>query len=905
MKQYRQFLKEMPSKTIVFAFGRFQCPTTGHELLVKAVKKLASSNSADYIIYASRTQDKKKNPLPVDKKVHYLNLMFPHTNFKAATDTERTFMEVAKELNKKYKNLIMVAGSDRVAAFDKLLNQYNGTDYNYDSIQVISAGERDPDADDASGMSGSKMRELAKDNDYESFKKGLPSSVRDIDGKRLLNDIRLGMGLEAIKEQVVVNVDSLREKYHNKEIFNIGDIVEANNIPFEIVDRGSNYLVLIDESGKTNRKWIQEVTPSTKVIFEDIPVGYAPSEISFKGYTTKNLHHSEDAAKAFQQTIKNSGSADPVSVLNALKATDAYMKINDYHLENGKQPDEEDLKQWQNAHLKAKLSLERTNDFAHHLDYWHMHGHELELMVNKYGLSEEVSNQLSFKGYTTKNFAKLPEVIVAFQKTITNMGEVDPESVLKAIKYTDAYLGTTAEDILEGGKEHADDLLAWSNDHMHAKRCLDKVGEFINHIDYWHSYKDDLDRAMKQVKIITGKESTSGSAKVDESVLVDKNKDKLKVAKVIASILGVDDAEKSSNPEQLVNTALRKSKSLNKDSLKIITKMLKLADEVGINYDKKIIKATSNLTTEQVEMAMQRAEKYGRRYPNVIDNSWVMSEGRVPSIVVDKSKSDNMASLRPDDEKKLVALNNMGKGAVVPVEGITPKIVKDIENYANTGHTDPTTKSHGVEQPEYTHVGASLTTNGDDTLSRMKAKKVRNESVNEEKCCDDKDEDDLEKLSDSELDDMINKHLDDDDFLDAYDEDELHIIDSETGEPVEEHKGIKEEALNEVLSKIERIKARLRFHRNQPKIQRSRQLALKRSSGSSQIAHRARHMAVNVLRKRLLRGQDATKVSTSERERIDRRIEKSRKVIDRMAMKLTSKVKKLEKTRLTHKNFTK
>ena len=185
----------------------------------------------------------------------------------------------------------------------------------------------------------------------------------------------------------------------------------------------------------------------------------------------------------------------------------------------------------------------------------------------------------------------------------------------------------------------------------------------------------------------------------------------------------------------------------------------------------------------------------------------------------------------------------------------------------------------------------------------MKAKKIRNESVNEEKCCD--EDDDLEKLSDSELDDMINKHLDDDDFLDAYDEDELHIIDSETGEPVEEHKGIKEEALNEFLSKIERIKARLRFHRNQPKIQRARQLALKRSSGSSQIAHRARHMAVNVLRKRLLRGQDATKVSTSERERIDRRIEKSRKVIDRMAMKLTSKVKKLEKTRLTHKNFTK
>ena len=902
MKQYRQFLKEMPSKTIVFAFGRFQCPTTGHELLVKAVKKIAASNSADYIIYASKSQDKKKNPLPVDKKIHYLNLMFPHTNFKAANEQERTFMEAAKELNKKYKNLIMVAGSDRVAAFDKLLNQYNGTDFNYDSIQVVSAGERDPDADDASGMSGSKMRDLAKDNNYELFKKGLPSSVRDIDGKRLLNDIRLGMGLEVIKEQVVVNVDSLREQYHNKEIFNIGDMVESNNVPFEIVDRGSNYLVLIDENSKISRKWIQEVIPSTKTIFEDITKGYAPSEITFKGYTTKNFHHSEDAAKAFQQTIKNSGSADPVSVLNALKATDDYMKINDSHLESGVAPDENDLKIWQEAHLKAKQALERTGDFAHHLDYWHMHGHELELMVNKYRLSEETSNQISFNGYTTKNFSKFPAVIIAFQKTIVNMGEAEPKSVLKAIKYTDAYLGITVEDILEGGKESQEDILAWSNDHLQARRCLDRVGEFINHIDYWHSYKDELDRAISQVRIITGKETNTGKMDMDESVIVDKNKDKLKVARVIASILGIEDAEKSSSPEQLVNTALRKSKSLNKDSLKIITKMLKLADEVGINYDKKIIKATSTLTTEQVELAEERAERYGRRYPNPIDISWVLSEGKAPSIVVNKSKSNNMASLRPDDEKKLVMMNNMGKGTNIPTDKITPKIATDIENYANTGHTDPDTKTHGADQPEYTHVGSGLTTNGDDTLSRMKAKKLRNESIDEEKIPE--KDDDLENMSDDELDKMINKHLDDDDFLDAYDEDELHVIDSETGEPVEKHKGIKEDTLNEVLSKLERIKARLRFHRNQPKIQRARQLALKRSSGSKQINHRARHMAVNVLRKKLLRGQNPASVSTSERERIDRRIEKSKRIIDRMSMKLVSKVRANEKHRLSHKNFT-
>ena len=118
MKQYSQFLREMPSKTIVFAFGRFSPPTIGHGLLISVVKKIAASNKADHIIYASKTQDKKKNPLAVDKKIHYLNLMFPHTNFKAANDQERTPIEVAKALNAKYKNIIMIAGSDRVESFE-------------------------------------------------------------------------------------------------------------------------------------------------------------------------------------------------------------------------------------------------------------------------------------------------------------------------------------------------------------------------------------------------------------------------------------------------------------------------------------------------------------------------------------------------------------------------------------------------------------------------------------------------------------------------------------------------------------------------------------------------------------------------------------------------------------------
>ena len=90
-------------------------------------------------------------------------------------------------------------------------------------------------------------------------------------------------------------------------------------------------MVVVDSIGNTHRKWIQDVSLSDE-IKEDIPVGYAPKEITFKGYTTKNLHNSADAAAAFQQTIERSGKTDPVAVLNALKATDSYMKMNDERL---------------------------------------------------------------------------------------------------------------------------------------------------------------------------------------------------------------------------------------------------------------------------------------------------------------------------------------------------------------------------------------------------------------------------------------------------------------------------------------------------------------------------------------------------------------------------------------------
>ena len=161
------------SKKLVFAFGRFNPPTTGHGKLMKEVITQARKYGANHVVYASASQDKRKNPLDVNTKVAFMKKMFPRNNIKAAGGTQRTFMEILKFFDRMYGEVYMIAGSDRISEFQKLADKYNGKDYNYKSIKVVSSGERDPDAEGITGMSASKMRDMAKNDDYRSFKTGV------------------------------------------------------------------------------------------------------------------------------------------------------------------------------------------------------------------------------------------------------------------------------------------------------------------------------------------------------------------------------------------------------------------------------------------------------------------------------------------------------------------------------------------------------------------------------------------------------------------------------------------------------------------------------------------------------------------------------------------------------------
>jgi len=193
-------------KTAVFVFGRFNPPTIGHEKLLNALTATAQSEGGKALVYTSSTQDAKKNPLSRGQIFQYLAKAFPKEKKSFQTrSTAKTALEVAVELSKKYDKLIMVVGSDRVSDFSSLLNTYNGMRskhgfYEYKEIDIVSAGERDPDAPGASGMSASKMREAAVQGDFDLFRTGIPSGMSDKDAKNMMNDVRVGLKLDIIRE---------------------------------------------------------------------------------------------------------------------------------------------------------------------------------------------------------------------------------------------------------------------------------------------------------------------------------------------------------------------------------------------------------------------------------------------------------------------------------------------------------------------------------------------------------------------------------------------------------------------------------------------------------------------------------------------------------------------------------
>jgi nicotinic acid mononucleotide adenylyltransferase len=935
MKKYSQLLKELPSKKVVFAFGRFQPPTTGHELLVKAVQKLAASQQADHIIYASKTEDKKQNPLPVSRKVYYLQRMFPGINFRAANEQVRTFIEAAKELNKKYKNIVMVAGSDRVSEYKKLLERYNGTEFNFDTVTVVSAGERDPDSDTASGMSGTKMRESAKEGNFKEFKKGVPRNLTDLDARRLMNEIRKAYDMTPVKESLNIQVDELREKYFRGEIFNVGDIVMCEDKHYTVVKRGSNHL-LLNEVGteiKVNR-WIKDVSLAEK--YKE-----TGKEEMQESLTNKTLKPSSTDQIKAARIIATTLGADNVEAMSNPKqiVNIGLRKIRNKALN----PESYSILQ-RMLKMASDIGIEYDTSLLpsklKEAYYDKVLSYDVDGKVTEIDVTKETFPTLVVKNMTVGHTLHDDESEhhIRKQKVKYHLGEANGDPKKLARDVAKAALAArharekeaiaakhTAEKERIAEEEQLDEIsskLAGNYYGAATKKHIEKVGVKPNMYgriekDMGKNRKAGVDRAMDR---ITGARKTNEDVDLSEDIKKEyeslKKHDIKHLRDMIKTQHKIVDTSEFRTKEHAISHYLRA-----KHGNKRVADAFGLKEEVDYEYALQALdEAISTIDKGEYdyEGAMSRTQLQTviRNSQELIDMlsaednmpEWVQSKITLAqdyiSSVRDYLKSREElgeSALNPKDphgdyQAKRKALHDLSLDKDVDQKHVQQRrldLDKEYSKHQKEGYIQSADTKIGKDGKKHT---ARLIKIGSDSPGerRVTGKDVFSEESDDEE----------HEISDAEIESMVNGITDWEHIIDAYDDDELAIIDDETGEEI--HSSLKEEVeeLNEVLSRIERIKSKARFARTKTKRMVKAKIALKRSSPQSTINKRARRLAIKNLKMRIAK-KPLKSLSVAEKERLEQRVSKMKPILNRIAMRLAPKVRQIEKSRLSHSTYTK
>ena len=460
-------------QTSVVSFGRFNPPTIGHQKLIQKTEDEASARGAKATIIASHSEGTSKNPVPQKAKLGYLGQLVKHdTEVRGSSKAEPTIMHAAaKEFKNGAKHFVMVAGSDRVKEYQDLLDKYNDGKqyphgkYKFKSIKVVSAGQRDPDAEGVEGMSGTKIRDLARKGQTQKFKSALPLELRDNaeeiaghikaikedydnpyrfddatpEGTEYMKKMTPGQKIECVTgvwSEKLGTCVSVREAYIQNELFKLNDVVEAmNGDKGPIVFRGSSYVTIQIKEGKTAKHWLKDiqeanvkkptvvVKPARKVIENKTPALFMSAkhlhelnnnkmEIEYNGYNTSHLHMCPGASVQLKDLIQRKD-LNPTYILQAVQASDQYLGIEEEAKKKG----------FANAQLVHDFNMKLA--IAH--DTLNMLGYadsDLKYMSNHI---QEMA-KLSMHGDGT--FANDPEV------TVPTFGSGTDESYIPKVKET-------------------------------------------------------------------------------------------------------------------------------------------------------------------------------------------------------------------------------------------------------------------------------------------------------------------------------------------------------------------------------------------------------------------------------------------------------------------------------------
>jgi hypothetical protein len=810
--------------------------------LVKTVKKLAEQKSSAHVIYTSPS---KNSLIQEDKKEHYLNLMFPKTKFKSLNESK--LQEVITELHKKYKKIILVVGTDQITEMRKLQN-----------VELIPI-DKDPEADNT------KMKQFASKGIYEEFKKKLPSTIRDIDGKRLMNEMRTGLGLEPIKEQIVLVKDKLREKYFRGEIFNEGDIVESNGEKFTIVKRGSNHLLLKESTGKLISKWIQDVKPTEEKEMNESKLTEAPIQPNGTDkIDTKTSEPTSDVGKFPQKTVKK-GMITFYNYTKAQKIKEEKHKGKESQADH-KKDNESDIDADYDSHEADKREVGHTLVSPGGQD-------NLRRRKVKYHLGEqsgfEVAKKIMKKGMTTYGKESGHELTAQHIAT-------DPEHTGKQKELAKSFISKmqgVAENVTPDPKsnevakanlmaKHAKEKESLADKHAREKESL-KESEYTGKgagKPGWMLRADPklamaLKKAKERRKFVAGA-PTKTNESLEESHVEFRIDNRDKVSGDHKPTFAAHDAKVSDTTDKATYVKVPSHKA---DSFKSAMKSKHgVRVELAESALERFRAAAAEREKKHDEIERKRKEDAAQGKENM--------SGAIDRLEKQlKQESPTTISKKPFDP--FFEEEELAERAKLRRKFINGEWVVDTTNTVD-------------ETYDQTIEVATPTT-----------------------ALETSEEDDVD---DKEIEAMIGQ-LSDDDIMDDYDEEELGLVDDETGEEIpksDEEDSLDEQAIMEVLSRIERMKAKFRIRRTAAKRERATKIALKRYSNTATINKRARRLAIKLMKQRLLRGRDVSKLSVGEKERIERTLEQRKAVIGRIATRLVPRVRKVEKARMSHSKYT-
>jgi len=249
---------------LTVGFGRFNPPTVGHQLLLNKIKETA--DGGEYRVYPTQSQDSKKNPLDFGTKVSFMRKMYPeHASNIVSDKGMKTIFDVLQDAYERgYSKINIVVGEDRLSEFKNLVEKYNGSLYSFETINIVSAGNRNPDSDGVDGMSASKLRQAAFESDYKTFKEGVPVVLGKKQTQHLYECVRSAMGIESTELwEVAPKFDwkGLRDNFIIGNIFQVGSFVENLNTGMigKIIRRGANHIICVTKEGYLFKSWISDL----------------------------------------------------------------------------------------------------------------------------------------------------------------------------------------------------------------------------------------------------------------------------------------------------------------------------------------------------------------------------------------------------------------------------------------------------------------------------------------------------------------------------------------------------------------------------------------------------------------------------------------------------------------------